>query len=74
MQPPALPHPATSRSEMAHHQYDETRLGGQPLRVVAASGPYTDDSDLLFKPWHAFMTHVESAQPDVLVLVRGILT
>lgn len=59
---------------MAHHQYDEARLAGQPLRVVAASGPYTDENDLLFKPWHAFMTHVEGAQPDVLVLVRVELT
>lgn len=51
------------------HQYDETRLAGKPLRVVATSGPYTDAEDLLFKPWHAFMTHIEAAQPDVVVLV-----
>ena len=73
-QPPALPHPATSRAELVQHQYDENKLGGKPLRVVAASGPYTDAADLAFRPWHAFMSLVEAEQPDVLVLMGPFLS
>ena len=69
-QPPALPHPATQRSELLTHHHEATRLNGSHLRIMMASGPFTPSSDLSFTPWHAFMSHVEQARPDVLILVR----
>lgn len=67
--PPPLPHPATLQSELMTNQYGESRLAGTPLRVMMAGGPFTPTSDLEYGPWHAFMTHVELARPDVLLLL-----
>jgi len=70
MQPPALPHPATSCTELQAHQYHPNKLDGSALRIVAASGPFTSPDDLSFTPWHAFVSHIERLQPDVLLVVR----
>ncbi|WFD41803.1 DNA-directed DNA polymerase alpha subunit pol12 [Malassezia psittaci] len=72
--PPALPHPATNRSELMHHQYGEKRLEGSPLRMMVSAGPFTDPQDLQFKPWHGFITHVETMSPDVLLLLGPFLS
>lgn len=69
-QPPALPHPATSRTELQSHQFHPSKLNGSALRIVAASGPFTSPDDLAFTPWHAFVSHMERLQPDVLLVVR----
>lgn len=67
--PPPLPQPATLRSELMTNQYGESRLAGTPLRVMMAGGPFTPSSNMNYGPWHAFMTHVERARPDMLVLL-----
>ncbi|WFD30219.1 DNA-directed DNA polymerase alpha subunit pol12 [Malassezia sp. CBS 17886] len=72
--PSPLPHPSSTRMELAQHQYDEARLAGGDLRLLAASGPFTDAGDLEFRPWHAFMSYVERMQPDVLVLTGPFLS
>ncbi len=38
--------------------------------MCIASGPYTSDSDLSFKPWRAFLPILKSKRPAVVLLVR----
>lgn len=58
---------------MSHH-YDESQLAGSHLRFMMAGGPFTEPANLAFAPWHAFMTHVEHARPDVLLLTGPFLS
>ncbi|WFD19422.1 DNA-directed DNA polymerase alpha subunit pol12 [Malassezia caprae] len=74
LMPPALPHPATSRAELQAHQYHPSKLDGSTLRIVAASGPFTSPDDLAFTPWHAFASHMERLQPDVLLVMGPFLS
>ena len=69
LMPPALPHPASARAELREQQYGADRLAGSPLRFMTAAGPFTDATDLEFRPWHSFMHMVEQARPDVVILL-----
>lgn len=69
--PPPLPSAATPQYQLLEQQYAENRLAGKPLRFIAAAGPFTDATDLDFRPWHAFMNMIEKTQPDVVLLVGG---
>lgn len=46
------------------------KLGGQPVKIVTAAGPYTLNDNLLFEPFAALMDHVNKERPDILLLVR----
>lgn len=46
------------------------KLGGQPVKIVTAAGPYTLSDNLLFEPFAALMDHVNKERPDILLLVR----
>lgn len=39
--------------------------------MCVASGPYTPDADLKYKPWHTFVQNLKSVQPAVVLLVRA---
>ncbi len=45
------------------------RMSGQPIKMIAAAGPYTLNDNLLFEPFAALMEHVDKERPDVLLLV-----
>jgi hypothetical protein len=38
--------------------------------MCIASGPYTPDADLHYKPWHRFLDIIKSQKPTVVLLVR----
>lgn len=60
----------TRPSELLAAQYGTTRqLGGAPLAVIVAAGPYTLDADLEYAPLQALMEVVAREQPDLLILV-----
>ncbi|KAK0244203.1 DNA polymerase alpha subunit B [Armillaria nabsnona] len=40
-----------------------------PFSMCIASGPYTSDSDLSFKPWRAFLPILKSKKPAVVLLI-----
>lgn len=65
--------PSYSRpSEILDREYGEgaKKLGGNPMSVIVAAGPYTVDSDLEYAPLGALLENAEDERPDVLVLVR----
>ncbi|KAF9977680.1 DNA-directed DNA polymerase alpha subunit pol12 [Actinomortierella ambigua] len=53
--------------ELEEYQY--SRMGGQPMKIVVASGPYTFTDNLLFEPFEALMEKVDKERPDVLILM-----
>lgn len=66
--------PSYSRpSEIFDREYGEgtKKLGGNPMSVVVAAGPYTVDSDLEYAPLGALLENAEDERPDVLVLVNA---
>ncbi|KAK0187998.1 DNA polymerase alpha subunit B [Armillaria mellea] len=40
-----------------------------PFSMCIASGPYTSDSDLSFKPWRAYLPVLKSKKPTVVLLI-----
>ena len=42
--------------------------------MCIASGPFTPDSDLDYRPWHTLLESLKSSKPAVLMLVRTQLT
>ena len=66
----------TQPSEMLERQYGQgnKELGGDPMSVVVAAGPYTVDSDLEYAPLAALLDSVATEKPDVLILVSAVRT
>ncbi|KAF9375802.1 DNA-directed DNA polymerase alpha subunit pol12 [Podila verticillata] len=64
---PALPMAAASPLELQEIHY--RKLGGQPVKIVTAAGPYTLNDNLLFEPFAALMDHVNKERPDILLLM-----
>lgn len=44
-------------------------IGEKGSTVCIASGPFTPDSDLFFKPWRAFLETLNAKKPHTLILV-----
>lgn len=65
----------TRPSEILDREYGEgnKKLGGNPMSVIVAAGPYTVDSNLDYAPLAALLESVEDERPDVLVLVGATL-
>ncbi|KAK0201753.1 DNA polymerase alpha subunit B [Desarmillaria ectypa] len=60
--PPPLP--ARSAKSFSDPGYSQS-----PFSMCIASGPYTSDSDLSFKPWRAFLPILKSKKPAVVLLI-----
>lgn len=74
--PQQLPKPdmaSSSISELFKFNYGPSKMNGEPLCLVAASGPYTLDDDLSFSPMHALLETVSENLPDVLILMGPFL-
>lgn len=74
LMPPALPQAATNAQDLLTNQYSPSRLDGDALQIQVASGPFTNDNDLEFKPWHQLMDQVERQKPDVILLLGPFLS
>lgn len=72
--PPALPHAATNVHDMFKYQFSSQHLEGDSLQLQIASGPYTNDDNLDFAPWHRLMDQVEQQKPDVILLLGPFLS
>lgn len=66
--PPAEP-VMTPRDELLDYQQGE-RLGGLPVSVHIAAGPYSLDSDLLYEPLDVLIDVACDERPDVLIMVN----
>ncbi|KAG0052842.1 DNA-directed DNA polymerase alpha subunit pol12 [Gryganskiella cystojenkinii] len=64
---PSMPMAAASPAELEDYHYK--KLGGQPLKMITAAGPYTLNDNLLFEPFAALMDRVNKERPDVLLLM-----
>ena len=66
--PPLLP-PTSSvlRDEAFKQESRET-----PFSVTIACGPFTPDSDLLFKPWSSLLKNLLISKPSVVLLVCAV--
>ncbi|GJN89906.1 hypothetical protein Rhopal_002895-T1 [Rhodotorula paludigena] len=60
----------TAPSEILARQYGTgpKELGGNPMSVIVAAGPYTVDSNLDYEPLQAMLGLVQEERPDVLIL------
>ncbi|PWN52255.1 DNA polymerase alpha, subunit B [Violaceomyces palustris] len=59
LMPPPLPHAVTPREELLSNQFNPSKLDGKPINLLTASGPFTEDSNLDFTPWHRLMDEIE---------------
>ncbi|KAF9431268.1 DNA-directed DNA polymerase alpha subunit pol12 [Podila epigama] len=64
---PTLPMAKASPLDLQDFQY--RKLGGQPVKIITAAGPYTLNDNLLFEPFAALMDHVDRERPDILLLM-----
>lgn len=68
--PPDAPYTAPSELFASQYGNELKQLGGAPLAVITASGPFTVDTDLEYAPLEALLKVVREEKPDVLILVR----
>lgn len=45
--------------------------GDTSFSMCIASGPFTPDADLSYKPWHALLDTIKTTKPAVLLLVSA---
>lgn len=64
----SLPMAKTPADKMATWNETDEFLGGMPLSVITASGPFTSSADLAYKPLEDLLDHVAEQKPDVLIL------
>ncbi|KAG7443006.1 DNA polymerase alpha, subunit B [Guyanagaster necrorhizus] len=60
------PPPLRTRSSRA---FSDPNFSDSSFLMYIASGPYTSDLDLGFKPWRAFLPILKSKKPTVVVLI-----
>ena len=72
---PSLPVAASTPAELDIHNDRLTSADGstRPLSMLAASGPYTPDTDLSFAAFHALLAKARDQCADVLVLTGPFL-
>jgi hypothetical protein len=63
-----LPMAKTPADKMATWNETEAFLGGMPLSIMTASGPFTSSADLTYKPLQDLLDHAAQQKPDVLIL------
>lgn len=61
---PLLPPPASPRAQLKQYSSNEN-----PLKVMAAAGPYCLENDLDFSPFDDLIQEVNQVKPDVLILM-----
>lgn len=49
------------------------KMNEQPLTFIIAAGPYTLEEDLLFNPLQDLVERIVEEQPDLVVLVCGLV-
>jgi DNA polymerase alpha subunit B len=72
---PLLLPPASTPAELDIHNDRLSSASGETrsLSILAASGPYTTDTDLSFAPLHALLSKATDLKPDVLVFCGPFL-
>ena len=58
--------------DLMDYHHGDTKLGGRPLSVMVAAGPYTTDDNLDFIPLDALISEARSTKPDTLILVSPL--
>lgn len=69
--PPEAAYTEPSRLLEFEYGTNKGQLGGAPMGVVCAAGPFTLDSDLAYEPLGALLDQAAEAKPDVLILVSS---
>ncbi|KAG0003163.1 DNA-directed DNA polymerase alpha subunit pol12 [Entomortierella chlamydospora] len=69
---PPLPMARANPEELVNCHYK--KLGGQPIKMIVAAGPYTLSDNLLFEPFSALMNHVSVERPDILLLMGPFIS
>jgi DNA polymerase alpha subunit B len=59
----------TLGSRLADFQHDSRYLGGSPLTMLCAAGPFTTNNNLDYQPLKDMLSVSAKLQPDVLLLV-----
>ncbi|KAF9359045.1 DNA-directed DNA polymerase alpha subunit pol12 [Mortierella sp. AD094] len=69
---PSLPMARANPDELVNYHYKN--LGGQPIKMIVAAGPYTLSDNLLFEPFSALMNHISVERPDILLLMGPFIS
>ena len=63
------PLPASPPSRLIEYHHSELFQGGQPARVMVASGPFTTMQNLNYEPFEQLLNLVFDQRPDALILL-----
>ena len=50
----------------------DPNVSDSPFTMYIACGPYTHDTDLMYKPWRALLKNIENTKPTVVLLVSSV--
>lgn len=65
----AEPEPlASTAKELLHYHHGDNFQGGQPLSLMAVSGPFTTRNNLSYEPLSDVMRLVKSHNPDLVIM------
>jgi DNA polymerase alpha subunit B len=62
------PYPPVQSSVQELLQFHYTDQEGAPLRIIAASGPFTCSTNLDYEPWIDLLNRIMIQKPDVVIL------
>ena len=65
----ARPHATSPPSRLLEYHHSELFQGGQPARIIVASGPFTTMQNLDYEPFEQLLNLVFDQRPDVLILL-----
>ncbi|KAI0260193.1 DNA polymerase alpha subunit B [Gloeopeniophorella convolvens] len=65
----SFPPLASSATSVAQTGAVKQELQGAAFSMAIACGPYTQDSDLSYKPWSSLFAQIASQKPDVVFLI-----
>lgn len=55
--------------DLLRYHYDDSFQGGSPLKVIAASGPFTTSDNLDYQPLFDLAKIILAEKPDVVILI-----
>ena len=65
----SAPSAQTMPSKLQLYNHSAQYLGGEPLTVLAAAGPFTTAHDMEYEPFSDFLNVIAKIRPDVVTLV-----
>ena len=65
----AHPAPKSTVGELLQFHHDDSHQGGNPLKIMAAAGPFTSAENLDYEPFFDLLNETVQEGPDVVILM-----